>query len=90
MIYTHEGYEFNIEPDYRDAEIVLIGAEELGYDLVLDASELAEQAQRSAAYGLNEDGYEYDEDSAKYYFDDEGELESFLDVNIDLAERIPH
>jgi hypothetical protein len=86
MNYKHEGHLFYVNADFENAEIVLEGENELGYDLVLDATELKDQAIHEASFCIDD----YDTSEAKGYFEDEGELESFLDVNIDLAERIPH
>jgi hypothetical protein len=84
MIYTHEGYEFNVEPDFDSAEILLVGPEELGYDLWLDAQDLKDEAIHKTSWA--EDEYDY-RDAVEYFNDS---VESYIDECVNLLEKIPH
>ena len=86
MNYTHEGHLFFVAPDFEQGEIVLEGPDAAGYDLVIDASDLKEQAESFASYSA--DGY--DTQKARGFFEDEYELENFIDSTINLATKIEH
>jgi hypothetical protein len=71
-----------VNADFEDAEIVLEGDND--YDLILDATELKQDAIHKASFCEDD----YDLPDARAFFEED--LENFLDINIELAERVYH